>query len=529
MNINKLYSLAIAASLLALGSCSQSDVVAGPESGGDENVTAVVAFSIDQATKTATRAEGDGTPAWDSDTNSETGGTMTLAYDREKTINGTKVGAAIFQNNIFFRYVPSTSMTIDGTDSQSRKYYKFNLGSLGSYEMYVLINPDAALESACGALTSGTSTVENYFALTQATAPGVTDAATDFFMTSKKNQLDIDVSGTTMDGVVVTRAATRIDIDASKLSTAMGAPFTIQEVIYHNRYTATKVNHTENPLSSVGLAQDEVDHDSDPGTAALKQRTYKMSDTGMSSTISTGTDKWLGVLYGYENFTKSATDADYLDADAAIAAGITVITVKGKYANGIQVAHDIIFPKDIQPTRNHLYTIELKPLVIPGNYGMVTHSIRVRDWDTGETLGFSVQNLLNNPVQPDFELTTATTTTGTMTTAPAVTENFTTLTLSEITAQESLTVKVTNHRGTAAKLFCVDGDLTNNELPEGITITENVAARKYNENSQFVQTFTITVDPLAAAGSKSYTIVVEDFLNDSDAAKRTFTLTNIKS
>ena len=205
-----------------------------------------------------------------------------------------------------------------------------------------------------------------------------------------------------------------------------------------------------------------------------------------------------------------------------------MITVKGKYDNGIQVAHDIIFPKDIQPTRNHLYTITLEPLDIPTDYGMVTHSIRVRDWDTGETLAFSAQDLLNNPKQPDFEITTTTPTTGTMTIDPSgKTKNITTLTLSEITTSEPIEVKVTSHRGTAAKLFCVDDDLTDLNLPTGIKIVES-PTKTYNENSQLVQTFTITVDPLAATGSKSYTIVVEDFLNDS-AAKRTFTLTNTKS
>lgn len=525
MNINKIYSLAIAASLLTLGACSQSDVELAPGSSGDESVTAMVAFSIDQAKSGATRASGDGDPVYDSDTETETGGTTILAYDREKLINSTKVGAAVFQNNKFFRYIPSSSMSIDGEDAESRKYYKFNLGSLGSYEMYVLINPDAALETACGALTSGTSTVNDYFALTQATAPGVTDAATDFFMTSKKQQLDIDVSGTTMDGVIVTRAATRIDIDASKLTTAMGSDFIIQKVIYHNRYTETKVNHTENPLSTSGLTQDKEDTNGDT-TPDANQRTYTKDDPGMSATISTGTDKWEGVLYGYENFNEADDDADYLDADAAIADGVTVITVMGKYANGIQVAHDIIFPKDIKPTRNHLYTISLEPLDIPEDYGMVTHSIKVRDWDTGETLGFSIQNLLNTPQQPDFELSSSS-----ASVVPGSATNFTTLTVTDIAAAEAIVVKVTNHRGTAAKLFCVDDNLTNNELPEGITITENVSAREFTQDSKLVQYYTITVDPLAAGatGPTTYNIVVEDYLNDSAAAKRTFTLTNEKT
>jgi len=525
MNINKIYSLAIAASLLTLGACSQLDDESAPESGGGENVKAMVAFSIDQAKTAATRAVGDGDPVYDSDTETETGGTTILAYDREKSINTTKVGAAIFQNNVFFRYVPSSLMTIDGADASSRTYYKFNLGSLGSYEMYVLINPSTTLETACGALTSGTSTVNDYFALTETTAPGVNDAATDFFMTSKKQQLDIDVSGTTMDGVIVTRAATRIDIDATKLTTAMGSAFIIEEVIYHNRYTETKINHTEDPLSTAGLARNQEDTDGD-STPDAYQLTYTKDDAGMSSTISTGTDVWQGVLYGYENFTESATDADYLDADAAIAAGITVITVKGKYANGIQMAHDIIFPKAIKPTRNHLYSISLEPLDIATDYGMVTHSIRVKDWDTGETVGFSVQNLLSNPVQPDFELSSTS-----AAVVPDVASNFTTLTVTDIAAAEAITVKVTNHRGTAAKLFCVDDDLTDNELPEGITITENVGAREFTQDSKLIQYFTITVDPLAvgATGPTTYTIVVEDYLNDSAAAKRQFTLTNEKT
>ena len=415
----------------------------------DRMLSSKVKFSISNAVENSTRAATYGAEV------------DTVALDREKAIDN--IYAVVYKDLQWQR----TEQAILDASSNT---WTVELYESGAYDMYLVANVDADL---LGKLQTA-SLVVSPDGLNEVIAtkdPGADDTATSLLMTSDRKNVVTkanDANGTDVGTIELTRAMARIDIDGTNVP-----GFVIREVTFKNRYNSTYfARGTTNAADMASLGKSDVDYD----VSAL------------------ASDKCEATLYGYENLY-----------DGTDAAQTTVVVVKGSF-NGVEMEHEVSFD-NIPLRRNHLYYVYILPEGKPDTYNGLAHAIRVKDWETGETLEWKGDDNLTNREAPTFVVNA----TG-ATYSPSAT-NPTAVTLIDNNAI-NIDVTVTS-KSTSAKLLCTDHF-------EDVVISE--AAAEYTLAGETIQKFTIHLDanPLGA-GNRTFTFAVENAFKGSD--RKVFTVT----
>lgn len=438
-----LAALMVPALVIALSACSSDEALQqaeGNASGG------AIRFSLTGDGRAKTRTE--------------------TQLDREKAV--TSVIAVAFNRSTakFATWAQATDISEEVFDGD----WRADLGTPDLYDVYFIANADAALKTALGTLTAGTSTKDDFFALEATQSPGTSTTDGAFLMTSEEVNVDVDSDpdGTLLGSTVtVTRASARIDIQIDDDVLA-----SVSNVTLKNRYTSTKVARIGADASMDGLDS---------------------SDESYTVNL-TGDDKELtGTIYAYEDPTQSS-----------------VLVITGKLDDGTDVAPAIRFDsqhENVALQRNYLYTIRLSRNTDPADVGDVDADIIVKDWQTGDVITQSHTTLASRTA-PTFEIAAS----GTGWTYDSGT---TTVTLSDNT-QTSFDVTVTNTGSTLSKVVC------KNQV-EGFTVAEG--ARSTGADGKPVQTFTVTI---LANGTdepaRSFTFAVENLLDADATGTGTFTV-----
>lgn len=381
----------------------------------------------------------------------------TTAFDREKNIDN--LWAVVFKkqkDGTTYEFYKTFKVTEkDGDD------YKFDMENGGLYYMYVVANTSHNLQT-----TTGISVPEDLFQLIENSSglkdPGADCQANKFLMVSKQIQVDIDGFAENNISVELTRAAARIDVDASRLS-----GFNITSVEFKNRYKTSYI------------ARGTKGTDMTDASLVKETKTYTASALTSVSTntadvvdgVSTDGDIWRGILYGYENLLTSS------DPDET-----TVLTIHADY-NGRTITRDVVFD-NIPLERNHLYNIDLIPLEKPTTYAGVSYTIKVRDWETGKDLEWIGDSLTKSKV-PDFQVS------GTGVSSYGGINKKNPTNVVALTGERDVILTVTGNV-TGATLSCAD--LTSDK---GYIVKESVSNDK---SGNIVQTFRIHLESGALDG-----------------------------
>ncbi|MBQ6309864.1 MAG: hypothetical protein IJK82_08670, partial [Prevotella sp.] len=293
MNKIKNY-MAVAALLLAgFTSCAvEQDSASGQNASGKGTK---VTIKINNGASATTRATAGST------------GTLTGA-DRENQI--TYLYAVLYKDkNSSYAYYKTFACT-HNTDPGHENEYTFNVedeAAGGVYYMYLIANPTTALKAVLDADNSGNNidTEEDLhsYVVTPVLgpAPDITTVE-DFVMTSPRTQIDmkgnaetvVDGGGT---GIVLTRLAVRIDIDATALNitnadAAKSTTFEITKVTMNTRYTESDLMRG----GSNGLSM---------GMLATASNVEFSGFTAVSDYIETNNKYWKGAIYSCENYDTS--------------------------------------------------------------------------------------------------------------------------------------------------------------------------------------------------------------------------------
>lgn len=358
MKINRYFTAALlfVATAATVMSCSE-DVTGGEVDRGLTTVTFGV--SMGEQPKAATRATTDGKVV------------EHPAMDREKKITGKLVAVTYRDNRIYNTY--EADPVASGDDAGK---YKIDFALGGSYDMYLFANPGTDLRATM-LDTAKISTPEKLFAQIETRDPGADNTATDFFMTSAKVAVIINAgsaTGTDLGVIDLTRAVSRIDIDASKVD-----GFLIESVTFKNRYKTSLVART-----TVGTGM---------GISGLvkEDKVYDLTvDDGNGGKV--GVPKDTARIYGFENLVTADT----------YEGGTTVLNIKAKF-DGIEIDRDVVF-ENIPLQRNYLYKVILQPKDPVDEFKELQWTFQVVDWSTGEVLQMKGDDLVNRD-KPDFKVT----------------------------------------------------------------------------------------------------------------------------
>ena len=405
MNKIKNY-MAVAALLLAgFTSCAvEQDSASGQNASGKGTK---VTIKINNGASATTRATAGST------------GTLTGA-DRENQI--TNLYAVLYKDkNSSYAYYKTFACTHD-TDSGHENEYTFDVedeAAGGVYYMYLIANPTTALKAVLDADNSGNNidTEEDLhsYVVTPVLGPA-TDITTveDFVMTSPRTQIDmkgnaetvVDGGGT---GIVLTRLAVRIDIDATALNitnadAAKSTTFEITKVTMNTRYTESDLMRG----GSNGLSM---------GTLTTASNVEFSGFTAVTDYIETNNKYWKGAIYSCENYDTSNP---------------TILTIEGVYKHGenqaLNVSQQVVFrdvvrdgsgnitSQDVIPLqRNHLYKVVLTPKYNLGalEFEKIDYAIQVVDWQNGETIKFTGDANLTHQSTPSFTVRNAVSVSGT--------------------------------------------------------------------------------------------------------------------
>jgi len=391
---NKIFTGLTALLSLALLATSCSSELTTADAGRDAQAEAntTVHFQVGGGLRAATRAT------------AENAATTVASLATERTI--TTLHAVVFKGNEFWKLIACNLETgTDEIDPDAPIYnYTFKMGSAGSYTLYFVANADATLQTAISNLATAANKNEAAFEKLVASQSAGDNTSTSFLMTSRKYDVPIEASnpgGTDIPGTVeLVRASVRIDIDA----TALGSDFELKKVIWHNRYSDTRVRRAddERDMSTPTLTKSDLSY--------VRIGTPVTGDVDLTTLTATDYDRtWESLMYGYENRTQLATDAA-VDATTVQTAGATVVEIIGDL-HGIEVNHKVVFAyKDgsddtqtIELLRNHLYQIVLTLKDTPEQYAQLQHTINVADWTTGTVTQYGSTELTDQTSTPTFK------------------------------------------------------------------------------------------------------------------------------
>ncbi len=450
--------------ILGLASCS-NDVFLGSHTAPEDNGTRVMFSVSDGAAKTRAAV----TPTME-------------GFAREKAIVAANSYAVVFRPDGTLYNVYRLSY-----DDVSSKY-SFDVENGGYYYMYVVAN--TALDLTTDANKSAITDADALFSLIETTDPGTAkQASTNFLMTSPKTLVDVDGNeDTELGSVTLTRAAVRFDIDATAIE-----GFQITSVAISNRYTTSMLARgSGNATTMDGLTKAAATETYTRGTGSGQVDASGAYVEG-TSTYYVDDQQWLGVIYGYEN---------YSDADA----DVTEVTIRGTL-KGVQIIHTVSF-KDAstavitKPKRNTIYTVTLTADGSGVGVGDISSDIVVKDWTGLETI---VYGDLNDPTKPSFQLTSSQKTKGyTSLDADAATNtNPGSIIVSRATAT-TITLTVTG-RNIGSTLNCLGHYVKADHetvTADGVTITPGEVTNDGNGN--IVQDWTIEITEAAMPGYGDY-------------------------
>ena len=376
--------------MLALAwSCHQHDEVAESPNTGEPTGSTTVRFTV----ATGSTASSSASSQRRATVNDDPSLPATIAaFERERQINS--LYAVLFRpdddNQLkpgkWLKTIQVTNVTaVSGTDSKEYTC-SFDAGALGVYFMYLVANPSTQLaDKLMGTATVGalnaTSTLDNFYALQENTVP-MDNSADDFLMTSSRVRLDIDgrTGGLDVGDIHLTRAAVRIDIDASDVTGLVIENVTV------NRLTQSELAHRESTAES--------------DLGGFVNTTYRRTlltpvligtDPLTSAPLYDVTDNhWQGVIYTYENPFNVETGKT---AYEAVEAGATVVTVVARKGSEDLIAQ-VIF-NAIPLRRNTLYDIHLS-YDDQTAFGRLRYNIAIADWNEPESIAWVGGNLVNS-------------------------------------------------------------------------------------------------------------------------------------
>lgn len=456
---------------LGLASCS-SDVLLGSNEGlkGTDTSGSRVTFSVaDGSEKAATRAAV----------------TLNLAgFAREKAIDASKSYAVVFKPDGTLYNVYALTYD-DGTQK-----YSFDVQNGGYYYMYVVAN--TSLNLASDETKAQITSADTLFGLIETTDPGADkQASTHFLMISPKTLVDVDGNeDTDLGSVALTRAAVRFDIDVTAID-----GFQITRVDVKNRYkTSMLARGSSNATTMTGLTKADAAETYTVGTGSGQIPASGTYEEG-TSTYYLDNQQWLGVIYGYENYSENDDD-------------ITEMKIYGTL-QGVQIEHTVSFKDDstnpatiTKPKRNTIYTVKLTAAGSGLGVGDIHSDIIVKDWTGTETI---VYPDLKDTSKPSFQLTSGQTTKGyTALDADAATKtNPGSIIVRKATAS-TITLTVTG-KNIGSTLNCLghyviaSGETV---TATGVTITPGEVTNDGNGNIK--QDWTINITDEAMTGSGDY-------------------------
>ncbi len=442
---------------LGLASCS-NDVFLGSKEGPKDDTASGprVKFTIDDgfaSTRTAV------TPSLQ-------------GFAREKTITPANSYAVVFRpDGTFYK---AYQLSYDSTD----EYYYFDVENGGYYYMYVVAN--TSLDLTNETITDAAS----LFNLIETTDPGADkQASTGFLMTSAKTLVDVDGNDDTQVGsVTLTRAAVRFDIDATAIT-----GFVIKSVDITNRYKTTRLARSGGSTSMDGLTKAAATETYTRGTGSGEVDASGEYVEG-TSTYYVDDQQWLGVIYGYEN---------YSDVD------VTEVTIHGTL-QGIKIDHTVSFNDGVtitMPKRNTIYTVTLTADGSGLGVGDINSNILVKDWTGTETI---VYGDLNDTTKPSFKVTSSHSAKDYPLDGDAATKtNPTSIIVRKSTASD-ITLRVTG-KNIGSTLNCMGHYVKANDATvtaTGVTITPGTVTNDGNGN--IMQDWTISLTDAAMTGSGDY-------------------------
>ncbi len=381
--------------LLGLSACSK-DTMLDEGVGGKGNT---ITFTLQDAATPAVRATAAGAPTI----------VETPALDREKRIS--EIYAVLFSNGQWFKTVKAT-----GTGT-----YTVAADVEGTFDMYLVANPDAALVTK---LQNNVTTVVSYEQLVATQSAGEDNTATNFLMTSaKKTVTTTPLTTTNIGAIKLVRLAARYDFynRVPKLN--------ITKITMKNRFVESRIAR--------GALNERMD-----GLTSNSTKTYEAAQ-GLTSY------DCIAAMYSYENMYPGGTS----------------LVIEGQY-DGIDIHPTEILLENLPIKRNHLYTIILTPKdenggftpFTPDNlFGSVNLDVVVKDWEEAETIEWTGAKAAGS-ILPNF------TATATANLTEQGNENPTTLTVTNAAANSvTLTVKGVS---AGSKLVHTEG-----AMPTGYNVT----------------------------------------------------------
>ena len=393
-------------------------------------------------------------------------------FAREKTITPANSYAVVFRpDGTFYK---AYQLSYDSTD----EYYYFDVENGGYYYMYVVANTSLDLTSET--ITDAAS----LFDLIETTDPGANhEASSNFLMTSAKTLVDVDGNDDTQVGsVTLTRAAVRFDIDATAIT-----GFVIKSVDITNRYKTTRLARMGGSTSMTGLTKAAATETYTRGTGSGQVDASGEYVEG-TSTYYVDDQQWLGVIYGYEN---------YSDVD------VTEVTIHGTL-QGIKIDHTVSFNDGVaitKPKRNTIYTVTLTANGSGLGVGDINSDILVKDWTGMETI---VYGDLNDTTKPSFKVTSSHSAKDYPLDGDAATKtNPTSIIVRKSTASD-ITLRVTG-KNIGSTLNCMGHYVKASDATvtaTGVTITPGTVTNDGNGN--IMQDWTISLTDAAMTGSGDY-------------------------
>ncbi len=488
----------LALALLGLASCTSDVTTTQVGSETTEQGSRKVTFAVSTGSNVSTRATAGSTGTVTSLARENTIKEMVVAVFRPDPANSLK--PLTFTES----HVVTPTLDDGSTDTYT---FQYEMDKAGLFYMYLIANPGSALKAhltattpTTGDLTPETSTVTDFFNLVEENNDPMNNAVADgdkgnlaqyFLMTSKPIQVDIDgrnATDMTASVIEMTRAASRIDIDASALD-----DFVINSVDFYNRNSKSVLIANGTPAVSVADASNPVTYTKPTGA------TLTALPVAEQANIS---DKvWKAGIYAYENHTKAAT------VDGA---GVTKLVIHATY-QGVNVDQTVEFwdreassgtnYNTIELSRNTLYYVTLKKKDVPTEYAPLEATVSVANWREGEAILWSGANLAQKAEPEIVKITKSVTDDGGTTYDTPTTVNATVISTNAFKSsvgnrQMKLTIKVKTG-ATGANIECenLTAALGTIESPSSPTLT-------YDDDGNLYQEWTVNLNASAAKTAK---------------------------
>lgn len=444
----------LAVLLLGFTSCSSESEVINRETSQMTNLGSKVIFTLGP--------NGSSTRSGEADEPSVKKEFTTEALAREKAISSLYAVVFNKEGETFYKTIK--------VDLASEPY-ELGMTICGDFELLLIANPDDQLVQTLSEKTA-TFTLTDFASIiaTQEAGESSENGITNFLMTSEVIKNVSVVANSTLDlgAIELTRLAARFDF----YNQVEGLEMT--SIVFSKR--AAKSYLTEPMTQGESLFTTDKEYTSVNGVNALTS---------------------IGAIYSYEDIT----------------ANHSAFILKGLY-NGEPISQPFkLGEKGIE--RNYLYNIiitEKEASVTPdpeGENDKLTFKVQVADWNTGEEIYFSGENLINQGA-PTFVATGI----GVVTT-PA-TESYS----ASVTAPKeatTVTIIATSASSSDSQLFCIG------TMPNGWTIAKRVDGDISSKDGKLVHKFTLNMTENTTSYNRFATFKIGNIFNPS--AYVTFSMT----